>query len=185
MVRKIIKILVSLLGLLFIFSVILPSVQADGCIFIPTVDEWIYLYEEKQIGLISYEEGIEQFLLVVDIKNSSLSSDQVVWFFPLPAEPESITLNITKDLPIYRGTDISTDARHIIQNSMFAMMFTQIYSIPFFLYYSTMTPMMGGIERYYGIEVYDHVEKMGLTSELINAQDSSALALYLEENLLF
>ena len=81
--KIIIKIMLVLTGL-FLVSIFSPAVVSDGCIFIPTVEEWVYAFEEKQIGVINYENGIENLTLVVDIKNSSLSADEAFWIFPIP-----------------------------------------------------------------------------------------------------
>jgi len=92
--------------------------DADGCIFIPTVDQWMVSYEEKQIGIINYENGRERLTLVIDIKNSSLNANEAFWLFPVPGnknididgfvEKFGTKLNVSHPLSILKKEGMGT-----------------------------------------------------------------------------
>ncbi len=183
----------NIIKIMLIFSILLvvptlsPAVSADGCVFIPTVEEWIHIYEEKQIGLIKYENGIENLTLVIDIKNSSLSEDEAFWIFPIPGDPNNIDIGITEDIDFYYGgyRDIRDEAKQDISDSFMLLSFSQAYlsMVPFFSLYMFSYAMGHAKEDYNDITIHETAEKMGFTSQLISANDknnTNAINNYLE-----
>ena len=160
--------------------------DADGCIFIPTVDQWMVSYEEKQIGIINYENGRERLTLMIDIKNSSLNTNEAFWLFPVPGN-ENIDIDIIKDVEFFRGErfDIRESSKRALGDSAIFMSFLSQPYISFASFILFPWYYMGG--SYMGsapndnITVYENIEKMGLTAQLISANNSQALEEYLQE----
>lgn len=179
----------KLFGIMLVFFcltftlLLTPTVNSDGCVFIPTVEEWIMSYEEKQMALIDYEDGIEELTISVDIRNSSLNASKAFWIFPIPSKPEDADIDITNDIDFhyYGREDIRDKVKDDILGSMLFMSLSQSYvSIFPFLYFYVFSYSMG-YSANSDIEIYDHIEKMGLTSELIYANTSLALDQYLND----
>jgi len=162
---------------------LIPSVNADGCVFIPTVEEWVMSYEEKQMALINYEDGIEELTIAVDIKNSSLNASQAFWIFPVPGKPKDASIDITKDVDFYLwgDEDIRDSVKDDIFSSIFFMTISQVYiaGVPIIAFYTNSMYLVASKDE--NINVYEHIEKMGITSELIHANTSESLDLYLED----
>jgi hypothetical protein len=159
-------------------------VVSDGCVFIPTIETWMVANEEKQIGIINYEKGVENFTLMVDIKNSSLNADEAFWIFPVPGDPEDADLDIIKDVQFYTWgeEDIRDSVKDDVAGNLFFMTITQTYimAIPLTWLWAY-GGMLGGIYNQEDLIIHEHVEKMGFTSELISANTSETINLYLEE----
>lgn len=178
------KLLLILIFVCLTLSLFLtPVANADGCIFIPTVEQWMISYEEKQIGIINYENGIERLTLIIDIKNSSLNTNEAFWLFPVPGH-ENVDIGIIKDINFFRGgySDIRHSSKRDLINSAIFMSFSQAYIsfIPLLWYYTTGFYSMGSTSNK-DITIYENVEKMGLSAQLISANNSQALEEYLEE----
>lgn len=176
--RKIILKIMPIFTFLFLISLLCPIVSSDGGLFVYTVDYWIEAPEENQIGIINYEDGVESLTIVVDVKNSSLQSDQAFWIFPIPADPKTISIDVTNNIPFLRGKDVRTVASNNLENSFAFTLLTQFYTFPFFYYMLGSSLGTSGIEN---VQIYDHLEKMGLTTEIIGVNSSEALSVYLNE----
>ncbi len=179
--KKVIKLLLvfSCLTLPFLANI---SV-GDGCVFIPTVEQWISSYEEKQIGVINYQNGMENLTLVIDIKNSSLQTDQAFWIFPIASDPEDAHVSIVRNIPFYYYgiSDIRESAERALGNAFLVTTLSQPYIIAlpaFFFFY--MSYGIGAASDQ-DLIVHEHIEQFGLTSELISANTSEAIELYLQE----
>lgn len=172
------------LASLFLLTFLTPAIVGDGCVFIPTVDEWIMSYEEKQIALINYEDGMENLTIVIEMENSNLQADQAFWLFPVPGNPDNSDIDIIKNIPFYLGgyNDIRADAKEAVSNSMVMMVYSQphLSLIPLFWYLSSGV-MTGNIAYDKNLNIHQHIEKMGLTSELISAKTSDAINTYLDD----
>jgi len=173
------NLVVAILFILFLASVsFIPISSADGGFFVPTIEYWIGAPEEKQIGLIDYTDGRENLIIVIDIKNSSLQSEKAVWIFPIPADPEEVSVDVLSDIPYFKGKGIDSLARDNLWNTFFLMMFSQSYTFPVLFYYYA--GMLGAASED-TLLIYDHIEKMGLTTELIGTTNSSAFEDYLNQ----
>lgn len=166
------------------FSLFSTSIaDGDGCIFIPTVDRWIISYEEKQIGIINYENGRERLTLMIDVKNSSLDANEAFWLFPVPGN-KNIDIDIMKDVDFFRGGDRIRDvSKKILVDSAIFMSLSQAYIsfIPILWYILSPHESAGSTTINKDITIHENIEKMGLTAQLISANNSEALEEYLEE----
>ncbi len=170
------------LPLLFCLPALCPVISGDGGLFIPTVGYWIYTPEEKQMGLIGYQDGIQNLTIAIDVKNSSLQAEKAVWIFPVPAAPEKITIDIEKNVSFLRGRDVIETAKESMSfSSMVTLCISQPYLSPFLTIYIYTSGMIMGGGSIGDLTVYQHMEKMGLTTELVGTNSSNALTLYLSQ----
>lgn len=170
------KIMLFFTGLIF-FTFFSSLACADGGMWIRNVDYWMEMPEENQMSIITYEDGIEDLTIAVRVRNSSLSSDEVVWIFPVPAEYDNVEIDVVKDIPFLDGRHVENEASGLLSNSLLFMLSSQLYLSPVaFLYYSG--GMLGASSD---VNVYEHLEKMGLTTEIVGTTNSTAFSEYLAE----
>ena len=178
--KKCLLFMIVFSSILFI-SLFAPTVVSDGGFFIPTVDDWILYNQESQMGLIKYENGIEDLTIVIDIKNDSLNADECFWIFPIPSKPDDADIDIINNIPFYRGDDyIGDEAKDAFTNSVILMSLTQPYASGIFLtfLYTFSYGLAGAYSE--DLNIHEHVEKMGFTSELISANTTESINSYLE-----
>ena len=173
-----IKSKIGLVLALFILSsfVFIPSVSADGGIVVydPDMESWGLQDMDQQLCAINYENGFENMLLSVDI--SDLHGEKAVWIFPVPAKPDKTVIDIIKGFPRLWGYDVKRGTDETVSSAFSAMRLSQVYTFPFMLFFR-LGAMKGGIGE--EINIYEHIEKMGLTTELVTAEDGNAFYNYL------
>jgi len=159
--------------------VLFPLVSGDGCLLIPSVDRWVRQPEEKQIGIINYHDGYEKLILVIDVKNSSLSGDSAAWIFPVPSDPTQVNIDVIDEIPRMMGGNVEEEAKDALNTPYSYLYLTQLYTIPYVLYMmiTTMEPTGGEYGDQYTI--YSHIEKKGLTTETVSAKDALGFQTYL------
>ncbi|MBW3000875.1 DUF2330 domain-containing protein, partial [Candidatus Woesearchaeota archaeon] len=175
----------SIIIILLICFLILPSALADGGFFIKIHDEdiWRLFDEEQQFCAINYKDGVQHMILTIDTAEK-VQGDQAVWIFPVPADPKQVDINILKGFPELFGKDLERLAENSISQAYTLMSISQIYPFPF-AYFGTLSPgafRAGSMEKSLdaeGVTVYERIEKMGLTTELVGALDSQSLENYL------
>ena len=195
-----IKLELIYLSILFIFSSFLftPFASADGgmVIYDPIVSSWDLKDIDQQVCAINYENGIENMILSINVEN--LDGEKAVWIFPVPAKPDKIVIDIIKDFPTFWGYNVKDEANEKFSSALLLMQLSQIYPFPFFIggniFFRSMSmgrdagigyPLSteGGLTIGVsgGVRIYEHVEKMGLTTELITSEKGDALYDYLKE----
>lgn len=160
----------------------LPIVLADGML----IDPHGYLPEKQQIAAIDYQNGRETMLL--SIETDELRSEKSAWIFPVPGDPNQVVIDVKDTFPQFSGSELEPQARSNIERVFRATRYTQIY--PLFLI--AFTPMYGGravnqmFEKTEGIDisggdvtVYEHLEKHGITTEIIGADSGLEIYVYL------
>ena len=174
------KILLCLV-LIFLLSISATSVFADGMIHIYDKDMWGLFTEEQQFCAINYKDGYQNMILTVDT-GEELRGEKAVWIFPVPAKPEKTVINLIKGFPNLFGYDVERRVDSSISDAFTMMRATQVYSSPLLLFrnvYMSASKSLGNAEGIDGVTVYESIEKMGLTTELISAKDGSSLTNYL------
>lgn len=167
--------------LVFLLIGILPnSVRGDGCwVYRPSsLEQWVTMPQEKQIGIINFRNGYEKLILVVDIKNSTLQGDTAAWIFPVPSTPDKVQIDILNDVPNLYGTDLRHYAQQELSTPYFLMYLSQPFLLPLWIVYTYTSSMMYSAQGN-AYTVYEHIEKNGLTTEKIDANDSLAFQSYL------
>lgn len=172
---------------------LIPSVPtfADGMVayYDPYSGRFDYSNETNQDAIISYENGLQKMILSIGIE--STQNKNMVWIFPVPADPSKVVLDIFRDIPELWGEEMSGKAKMNLSGIQTAMLATQIYPLIF------IGPSLGGRPVPYamspgydyktdetlrgGVEVYEHIEKEGVTSELVTAKTAAGLYDYLKD----
>jgi len=166
---------------LFLLSISATSVLADGMIHIYDKDMWGLFTEEQQFCAINYKDGYQNMILTVDT-GEELRGEKAVWIFPVPAKPEKTVINIIKGFPNLFGYDVEERVDSSISDAFTMMRATQVYPLPLLFVrtmYSGATMGLDNSKGMEGVTVYESIEKMGLTTELISATDGSSLTNYL------
>jgi hypothetical protein len=158
-------------------SMFVEPVWGDGGIVIYDGDMslWELQGMDRQTCAINYEDGFENMLLSVDI--SDLRGEKAVWIFPIPAEPSGTSIDIIKGFPRFGGYDMERQADETVADAFLWMRLSQVYTIPYMMLMTTMQLVPPDL----GVEVHEHVEEMGLTTELITAEDGTAFYEYLTD----
>jgi hypothetical protein len=135
------------------------------------------LREQHQECYIHCAGGFENLLVKVDLDTQAVS--KAVWVFPIPSRPESASINIVEHLPSYFGSSAHVRALEALSEGLSIMILSQFNPIAILL--------SGGIghedklEPNLGFDIYQHVEKLGLTTELVSVRDSVALTAYFRD----
>ena len=172
------KIIIFMLAVTYCMS--FPMlVFADGCMMKadPYGDRWDYVDETNQQAFINYENGAQKMILSVGLDESSEKG--AVWVFPVPSDPEGIDIDILNKLPEFEGEEISRTAQKVIDRFKKTAIGTQIYTFPLFIITSTI--LLGGDGVNENVEVYKHIEKEGMVTEVITAKTGSGLYHYFQE----
>jgi len=173
-----IKKIFSFFAIVLLFSLFAPTVFADGFIHIYDRDMWNLFNEEQQFCAINYKDGFQNMILTVDT-GEELRGEKAVWIFPVPAKPDKTVINIVKGFPQLMGYDVEATADASISNVFMFMRTSQVYTFPFLLSMGIMGTFSAGIKGTDGVTVYESIEKMGLTTELVSAMDGSSLTNYI------
>lgn len=164
------------------FTLVQP-VSGDGMIhtYDPDMKWWGLQGEGQQLCVINHEDGVEHMILSVDI--SDLHGEKAVWIFPVPAKPEETVIDIIERFPRLWGYDVKEKAGEMISGAFTVMTLSQVYTFPFVFasYLAQQVAYLGpGIgEEEEAVAIHEHIEKMGLTTELVTAEDAGAFHRYL------
>ena len=191
--KKISSFLVLSLIILAVCSFSPKSVLADGMVIKPDPysDRWDYSDESNQQAFINYENGLQKMIISVGLEGEN--SNGTVWLFPIPSEPNKVAIDVVKSLPRLSGEEISKKAKSNLDDITKFLQITQLYTIPFISFYGTSetTETWGmddtlGAPRGFGrdieqdVVVYEHLEKEGITSEIVTAKTANGLYDYLK-----
>lgn len=182
----------SLVAFLAVFSFMPKSVLADGMMIKPDPysDRWDYSGENNQQAFINYNNGLQKMIISVGLEGEN--SKGVVWLFPVPSDPNKVAIDIVKSLPQLSGEEISKKAKSNLDDTTKFLQMTQIYTIPFISFYGTLGTIGKGLENSLGalqgfgrgikpdVVVYEHIDKEGISSEIITAKTANGLYDYLK-----
>ena len=187
--KKVRKIASIFLEGLIVIGLLLPMASfADGGMIIPINNHWDPLDQKSQNAFISYKDGFENLIVAVDLDKSD---EGAVWIFPVPAEPNKVAIDVLKNIPNLSGEEVIEKAKQNIRDVSRTLRMTQIY--PIFLeretyYYGPpiLEPLGKNvsweeIQMRQDVTVHEHLEKEGMTTEIITAKNSKALYAYLAE----
>ena len=169
---------------------------ADGMMIMPAYDDtnWQYAQETHQEAVISYEGGLQKMLLNVDFEENQANG--IVWLFPVPATPDKVVIDILKDNVTLRGREISSEASAELKQFRELYHLSQIYTMPIygFLYSLRSSQQTSGFAVQEGMTdsllsvgsqpdviIQEHIEKEGITTELITAKTADGIYEYFEE----
>jgi len=183
----------SLMILLVMFFLVPQLVLADGMVIQPDPysDRWDYSNEDNQQAFINYDNGLQKMILSIGIGRER--DRESVWLFPVPADPKKVTIDVVQNLPLLNGEEISGKAKSNLDGILDLLQISQLYTIPFVLFSSGINTINdGGLVNSLGtpqevisktepdVVVYDHVDKNGISSEIITAKTANGLYDYLK-----
>ncbi|MBU2579077.1 hypothetical protein KKA09_03095 [Patescibacteria group bacterium] len=180
----------SLIAFLAVLSFIPKSVFADGMMIKPDPysGRWDYSNESNQQAFINYDNGLQKMIISVGLEEKE--SNGVVWLFPIPANPNKVVIDIVKSLPQLSGEEISKKAKSNLDDTKNFLQMTQVYTIPFVMM-SSFGVATQGLDNTLGTKgfgrvveqdviIFEHLEKEGITSEIITAKTANGLYDYLK-----
>jgi len=182
----------SLVAFLAMFSFAPKLVLADGALIRPDpfADRWDYSNESNQQAFINYDNGLQKMIISVGLEDEN--SKGVVWLFPVPADPNKVAIDVVKSLPRLNGEEISGKAKSNLDYTTKFLQLTQLYTIPFVSLYGTLGATGKGMDNALGapqgfgrgtesdVVVYEHLDKEGISSEIITAKTANGLYDYLK-----
>ena len=167
---------------------------ADGMMMYkpdPSADRWDYAPESSQQAYVNYEDGREKMILSIGVDNQT---QDAVWLFPVPANPDEVTIDVITELPRFSGEQLDRKAESNLQQIKKSLLITQIWPAIFYLNDLTLKSSMptSGIIRsdlesfspfaslQTDVQVFEHIEKEGIVSEIVTAKTSQGLYDYLK-----
>jgi len=181
------KVILLLIFITMFSTVLSQTVLADGMIYYPDpYDHWHPQVESRQLAAINYEDGFENMLLSIEV--TDFQGEEGVWIFPVPAEPEDTVIDIVKGFPNFYGTDIEQRVERSVEDTFDYIRLSQIYTIPLMMFrpvtyggYAMAEGMQktAATDASTGVTVHEHIEEMGLTTELITAERGTGVYNYL------
>ena len=161
--------------LFFLFLLVLiPATIADGVVWNP--DNWQPLEQNEQRAVITYQEGLEKMIIAVDFR---MAYDKAVWIFPIPAKPQRVVIDVVTEFPTFYGRSVEGYIQQPAKRAALGIVYPFFIPTPvipveeFYPRYGY--PMAEGI----GVVVHEHLEKEGVTVELVTAESGDALYNYL------
>lgn len=176
---------------LFLFFLVKPQpASADGVIIEPYPNRWDYSVEDSQKAVINYQEGVQKMYLSVE---TGKSVEKATWIFPVPSEPEEVSMDVASEMPDLHGEEISKKAKLKLDNINQFLPVTQIYTIPFISFWAPSrristkqgegmlaNPLGSGKVIDKDVVVHKHLEKKGVITEAITAKNTQALYDYFQ-----
>ena len=170
--------------------VVVAPAMADGGMYryVTADDAWATATERAQFGIINFNAGQEKMILSIQVEAADLSSDvtRTAWIFPIPSDPQDISLDHLALTPRMTGEPINRLAAKAVSGDpawAYCVLGSQLYTFPLvasLLLYTVMLPMggPGGIGNN-SVMNFERMEKHGVTSEVISAESSDALFNYI------
>jgi len=168
----------KLIALVFILILLIPTVLADGMI----IDPYGPVLERGQVAVINFEEGIQKMLLGISADN--IKGDKAVWIFPVPAVADDVAIDIIPNMPRLRGREVTSSAKSTIDNLLMSVRYPLILPWLFARTFRLETFSQIGEKSDFSISggnvvIYEHIEKEGMITELVGAEDGREIYLYL------
>jgi hypothetical protein len=173
----------KIISLLLMIVILLPTVLADGMVVDYYDRHWHIHNEKQQLAAINYQNGYQDMILSIDI--NEVKGEKAVWMFPVPASPEKTVIDIVDEFPQFHGLDIERRAELKIRNMFDDMRLTQLYPILYPRRWYIGGPRVLEVadtalaKSTGGVIVHEHIEKYGLTTELVSTEDGIILWNYL------
>ncbi len=173
----------KLISIFLLCLVLMPLVFADGMVVIPRG----YGREGGQLAFIDYNEDTKLEKMILSIQVDNIHGQKAAWVFPVPSTPSNVAIDVLQDIPRYSGTEVRSYARRVIDSIKDDVLIFQLWPVFFFLqrvvysesFESASSPKDLSIETGQSVVVYEHIEKYGVTTELVGAKDGAAIRLYL------
>jgi len=146
------------------------------------LETWNALAERDQFCIINYHDGIEKMVIKIQVDGPELrSSEKVAWLFPVPGDPERVSLRHFQMTPIFYGDSLGSAALdRVADSTSWGLAFgTQFYTAPAILTAYMVHGYGGTGSASDSVDVSGVLEQYGVTSEVLTAYTSGALNDYL------
>lgn len=180
------KILSIIIALIYFSVPLLGVISADGGIF-GKRETIFYLKENTQYAVIHHIAGRQR--MIVSVNFDWKESNKTAWVFPVPSDPENVEIDVADGAPIFSGSDMVREAKDDLGEALNLFLVSYLVSIvipvPFTLTFASIKfgGMMGGMMASSGrVDVHKHLEKYGLTIEVISATEGLGVYRYLKDN---
>jgi hypothetical protein len=143
--------------------------------------------EDRQYSFITYEKGVEELSIAVNIR---LNGTEAYWILPLPAKAGDVKVDILSGFPHLQGYEVKSRVGYYVNQAYPWMVMSQGYPILLIIpiWQLGIFNMGGGggvvssgALTDSGIKVETHLEKDGLTVEVLEADSWNALENYLQK----
>lgn len=154
------------------------AVSADGLVLITDTSSISFHNEQLQVAAINYENGTEK--LAIAVKLDPLKNKSIVWIVPVPAKADDVKIDILKNFPEFQGADLAMYADEKTDNIAYLLVassLTQIYPSIFIL---PLFSLGYSGSEYEDVKVYSEVQKGGITSQVITANNAESFYNYLK-----
>lgn len=188
--KKIFSGLLSIMFLLMAFFVPkLALADGMGISYDPLSDRWDFSDETNQQAFISHENGLEKMIISTGFNGNN--SKGTVWLFPIPADPSKIAIDVVANLPKLSGAELKKQFKSDSMEMLSSFQYSQIYTIPFIFIHGALYNATGatgndslGLKESSmplssDITVHEHLDKEGISSEIITAKTADGIYNYL------
>lgn len=174
----------KLISVFLLCLFLLPFVFADGMVIRPHD----YVVERGQIAFIDYDQTAKLEKMLVGIQTDDVHGEKAAWILPVPAPAIDVAIDVLPNMPSYYGQEVKSYARRVVDTLVEHSISYQIWPIIFFLrpnvvYSTAQDAKMGSasatVETGQSVYIYEHIEKYGVTTELVGAVDNKAIKTYL------
>lgn len=167
-----------------------PPAASDGMIFIEDNNIWQLQQEETQLAAIHYQRGIENLLISVS-PGKDFHGEQATWIFPVPAKPDEIHIDVLKGFPPFGGKNLEDTYYSSVTTSSAVQIFYATFPVSFLCggsilqFSGSMNGVSGSMRSLSsydvtpGIQIHRHIEKRGVSTEVVTAADADSLETYL------
>jgi hypothetical protein len=175
----------KLIAVFLLCLFLMPFVLADGMI----IEPGRYIIERGQVAFIDYNKDTKMQKMLVGIQVDEVHGSKAAWILPVPSNPDNVAIDVLPNMPRYYGQEVKSYASRIADNLFQNLVAYQVWPVIFLfrpiMYASEMTKGGFGnaapasIETGQSVVVYEHIEKYGVTTELVGAVDNRAIKTYL------
>jgi hypothetical protein len=130
---------------------------------------------QSERAIINWHDGIQQ--MVISARLSTESNN--LWLFPVKARSEQVKFSLAKGFPYIFGPDSSQIAGKRLDNIKYALVATQLWSIPLYYFHSE-TPDYRFVRDANYVNM-TRSDANGIHIEVLSAESPSALARLLQE----
>jgi len=162
--------------------IVSPSIIfADGgIVYYDLYDNAYMLNENDQVAYINHDNETQKMIIAVNAKSIS-SAKSILWLFPLPAPPEKIKIDIIDKLPNFNGNLLKGHFLKYYDQLTDLMYYSHLFRLIIYAIDLTFLELGNSNGSIDNINIFQHVEKLGLTTEVISAKNSDSLETYLTQ----
>lgn len=147
------------------------------------MSSWELSTEESQVCFITHQLGEQRMILSVVL---SAEAEELVWIFPVPADPDEVEIDIVEELPEIKGINVDDTARKVVKMALDIVRACVYVPLPEDYPHPRDSYALGGalVSKISPDEVviYEQVNKLGLSTVLVSTRTVDALNGYLEAN---